>query len=208
MAAPPEEAFVLTAAPSEAPEPEEVVVSFEAGLPVALDGGELPLADLVSELNARAGAYGIGRIDMIENRVVGIKSRELYEAPAALALITAHSALGRPGADTRRAGGEARAGASAGRSSVYDGFWFSPCAAYDAFFAETQRVVTGDVRLSLQAGAAVVTGRRSPQALYAETLASYATGETFPHDAASGFITLAGLETELAASREARLQPA
>jgi argininosuccinate synthase len=200
--APPEDAFVLTASPREAPEPSEVIVGFEAGLPVSLDGEELALAALVAELNERAGAHGIGRIDMIENRVVGIKSRELYEAPAAITIIEAHRALEdlvltKPELVAKRELEPKWA------QLVYDGLWFSPLRrAYDAFFAETQRLVDGEVRLLLDAGSPVVTGRRSQHALYAETLASYGAGETFPHDAAAGFIKLAGLETELAAARE------
>jgi argininosuccinate synthase len=203
--APPEGAFELTASPAQAPPPSELVVGFEAGLPIELDGEELPLAELVSVLNGRAGAYGIGRIDMIENRAVGIKSRELYEAPAAITLIAAHQAL----EDLVLTKGELVAKRELEprwARVVYDGLWFSPVrAAYDAFFAETQRLVTGEVRVSLQAGSPVVTGRRSDHALYAETLASYATGETFPHEAAEGFIRIAALETELAAARERAL---
>ncbi|MFQ5427279.1 MAG: argininosuccinate synthase, partial [Gaiellales bacterium] len=174
-------------------------------LPVSLDGRELGLVELVHELNARAGAYGIGRIDMVENRAVGIKSREVYEAPAAIVLIDAHRSLEdlvltrdelriKRGLETTWAG------------LVYDGLWFSPAReAIDAFVAETQRPVEGEVRVDLRAGAAVVSGRRSPNALYAETLASYASGETFPHDAAEGFIRISSLETELAAARVRRL---
>ena len=207
-AAPPEDAFALTAHPTEAPPPVELVVGFESGLPVALDGEELPLAELVADLNRRAGAHGIGRIDMIENRAVGIKSRELYEAPAALTLIPAHQAL-EDLVLTKAELVAKRELEPRWARLVYDGLWFSPLrAAYDAFFAETQRLVSGEVRLSLQAGTAVVAGRRSEHALYAETLASYATGETFPHDAATGFIRIAALETELTAARERALSPA
>ncbi len=198
--APPEEAFALTVAPAEAPPPVELVVSFEEGLPVSLDGDDLSLADLVTRLNGFAGAYGIGRIDMIENRVVGIKSRELYEAPAALTLIAAHQAL-EDLVLTKAELVAKRELEPRWARLVYEGLWFSPLrSAYDAFFAETQRAVSGEVRVVLQPGSAVVTGRRSPNALYAESLASYGTGETFPHEAAEGFITLAGLETELAAA--------
>jgi argininosuccinate synthase len=197
----------LTSSPATAPAPSEMVVGFEAGLPVALDGEELPLAELVAALNGTAGAYGIGRIDMIENRAVGIKSRELYEAPAAITLIAAHQAL-EDLVLTKAELVAKRELEPRWAKLVYDGLWFSPLrAAYDAFVAETQRLVTGEVRLSLQAGSAVVTGRRSEHALYAETLASYATGETFPHDAAEGFIRIAALETELAAARERRAAP-
>ena len=201
-AAPPEEAFVLTASPDEAPEPAEAVIAFEQGLPVAFDEVELPLADLVAALNEQAGAYGIGRIDMIENRAVGIKSRELYEAPAALVLIEAHRALEEL-VLTKAELIAKRELEPRWAKLVYDGLWFSPLRpAYDAFFAETQKLVSGEVRLSLRPGVAVVTGRRSEQALYAEQLASYATGETFPHDAAEGFIRISALETELASARE------
>jgi len=200
--APPSEAFELTADPGSAPPPSQLVVAFEQGLPVALDGEELPLADLVTELNERAGAYGIGRIDMIENRAVGIKSREIYEAPAALVLIEAHRALEdlvltRAELDTKGILEDRWA------TLVYEGLWFSPARqAIDAFVEVTQAVVAGEVRLELRAAAAAVSGRRSPNALYAETLASYGEGETFPHAAAEGFVQIAALETELAAARE------
>jgi argininosuccinate synthase len=200
--APPEEAFLLTADLSAAPAPADVVVSFEEGLPISIDGEELPLYALVGVLNERAGAYGIGRIDMIENRAVGIKSRELYEAPAALALIAAHCAL----EELVLTKGELEAKRELEpkwAKLVYDGGWFAPVrSAYDAFFATTQELITGDVRLSLQPGAAVVTGRRSEHALYSESLASYGIGETFPHDAAEGFIGITALETELVAARK------
>jgi len=138
---------------------------------------------------------------MIENRAVGIKSRELYEAPAALALIAAHRAL----EELVLTKGELEAKRELEprwAKLVYDGGWFAPVrSAYDAFFAETQDLVTGDVRLSLQAGTAVVTGRRSEHALYSESLASYGIGETFPHEAAAGFIGITALETQLVAAR-------
>jgi len=177
------------------------VIGFEQGLPVALDGEELPLAELVRTLNGRAGAYGVGRIDMIENRVVGIKSRELYEAPAALVLIDAHKAL----EDLVLTKAELRTKReleTTWTELVYGGLWFSPLrGAIDAFVDTTQEMVSGEVRLELRAGSAIVTGRRSDYALYASTLASYAEGETFPHEAAEGFIRLASLETELLAAR-------
>jgi argininosuccinate synthase len=198
--APPPDVYLLTSDPAAAPEPEEIVISFEAGLPVALDGEELPLAALVAALNARAGAYGIGRIDMIENRVVGIKSREIYEAPAAVTLIEAHKAL----EDLVLTKDELRFKRQLEvrwTELVYEGQWFSPLRrAIDAFIAETQRRAAGDVRVALRPSAAVVTGRRSEQALYSERLASYATGETFPHEAAGGFIKVTSLETELLAT--------
>ena len=207
-APPPEDAFVLTSSPSAAPAPVDVVVGFEHGLPVSLDGEELELHELIAVLNPLAGAYGIGRIDMIENRAIGIKSRELYEAPAAIALITAHQALEEV-VLTKAEAIAKRELEPKWAKLLYDGLWFSPLRhAYDAFFAATQELVSGEVRLSLQPGAAVPTGRRSEHALYAEQLASYGTGETFPHHAAAGFIELASLEVELAAARERRLAPA
>ena len=204
-AAPPEEAFELTGSPLAAPAPVEVTIGFESGLPVSLDGDQLSLAELVAALNTLAGPYGIGRIDMIENRAVGIKSRELYEAPAAMTLIEAHSAL----EDLVLTKGELdlkRELSAKWAQLVYDGLWFSPVReAIDAFVATTQDLVTGEVRVLLGPGAATVTGRRSEFALYAKTLASYGTGETFPHAAAEGFITLSALETELAAARERKV---
>jgi argininosuccinate synthase len=199
--APPSDAFRMTADPADAPPPVEVVVGFEEGLPVSVDGEELGLVELIQTLNERAGAYGIGRIDMIENRAVGIKSREVYEAPAAIVLIEAHRAL----EDLVLTKDELRFKRLVEErwtQLVYEGRWFSPLReALDAFVDATQALVSGEVRLELRAGSAVVNGRRSQHALYAETLASYATGETFPHQAAEGFIALTALETELAAAR-------
>jgi argininosuccinate synthase len=205
--APPADAFRLTADPADAPPPSDVVIAFEEGLPVALDGDELPLHELVHELNGRAGEYGIGRIDMIENRVVGIKSRELYEAPAALVLVEAHRSLEdlvltKPELRTKRQL------ETTWTNLVYEGLWFTPLRhALDAFVDTTQELVSGEVRVELGPGAAVVSGRRSEHALYAHTLASYAEGETFPHAAAEGFIRLSALETELAAARERSRAP-
>jgi argininosuccinate synthase len=202
--APPEEPYALTSSPAEAPAPAELVLAFAEGLPVAVDDEELPLVDLVASLNARAGAYGIGRIDMIENRSVGIKSREVYEAPAAIALIEAHRAL----EDLVLTKDELRTKRQLEirwTELVYDGLWFSPVrSAIDAFVDATQERVEGEVRLELRPGVPVVTGRRSDQALYAETLASYAEGETFPHQAAEGFLRIASLETELVAALRRR----
>ncbi len=200
--APPDEPYALTSDPGSAPAPLEVVVGFERGVPVTLDGEVLRLASLIAEMNRLAGAYGIGRIDMIENRAVGIKSREVYEAPGAMALITAHSAL----EDVVLTKDESRLKQPLEQrwtELVYEGRWFSPAReAIDAFVASTQELVTGEVRLELRPNTAVVTGRRSPHMLYAAELASYGTGETFPHDAAEGFIRISSLETELHAARK------
>jgi argininosuccinate synthase len=200
-AAPPEEPYALTGDPRSAPAPSEVTIGFELGVPVALDGEALPLAELIGKLNSLAGPYGIGRIDMIENRAVGIKSREVYEAPAAIVLIAAHSAL----EDVILTKDEARIKRGLEQrwtELVYEGLWFSPAReAIDAYVDKTQELVEGEVRVELRPNAAVVTGRRSPNMLYAEQLASYGTGETFPHAAAEGFIKIASLEVELAAAR-------
>ena len=206
--APPDEPYALTSDPANAPAPAEVVIGFEQGIPVSLDGEELGLAALIAKLNRLAGAYGIGRLDMIENRAVGIKSREVYEAPAALVLIQAHSAL----EDVVLTKGEARTKHALEvrwTELVYEGLWFSPLReAIDAFVDKTQELVAGEVRVELRPNASVVTGRRSPNMLYAEQLASYGTGETFPHEAAEGFIKISSLETELAAARARAQSPA
>jgi argininosuccinate synthase len=200
--APPEDAFLLTGDPAAAPDPAEVVIGFEHGLPVSIDAVELDLHELVTVLNTAAGAYGIGRIDMIENRAVGIKSREVYEAPGAMTLIAAHSAL----EDVVLTKDEARLKRPLEQrwtEIVYEGRWFSPAReAIDAFVDATQELVTGEVRVELRPNAPAVTGRRSPHMIYASELASYGTGETFPHDAAEGFIRISSLETELHAARE------
>ena len=206
--APPDEPYALTSDPANAPAPAEVVIGFEQGIPVSLDGEGLGLAGLIAKLNGLAGAYGIGRLDMIENRAVGIKSREVYEAPAALVLIQAHSAL----EDVVLTKGEARTKHALEvrwTELVYEGLWFSPLReAIDAFVDKTQELVAGEVRVELRPNASVVTGRRSPNMLYAEQLASYGTGETFPHEAAEGFIKISSLETELAAARARAQSPA
>jgi argininosuccinate synthase len=199
--APPGEPYALTSDPANAPPPTELVIGFERGIPIALDGDELALAELITHANRLAGVYGIGRIDMIENRAVGIKSREVYEAPGAVTLIAAHSAL----EDVVLTKDESRLKRPLEQrwtEIVYEGRWFSPAReAIDAFVDSTQELVTGEVRVELRPNAPVVTGRRSPHLLYAAELASYGTGETFPHDAAEGFIRISSLETELHAAR-------
>lgn len=206
--APPAQPYALTADPAAAPAPEEIVLGFQAGLPLSLDGEEMPLHELIAALNVKAGAYGVGRIDMVENRAIGIKSREVYEAPAAITLIEAHRAL-EDLVLTRAELRIKRQLEATWADLVYEGLWFSPARkAIDAFVDETQRLLDGEVRLRLQPSAAVVVGRRSENALYTEALASYAPGETFPHEAAEGFVRIASLETELAAARERKLAKA
>ena len=205
---PPDEPYALTFDPSTAPAPVEVTVGFERGVPVSLDGEELSLAELIAQANRLAGAYGIGRIDMIENRAVGIKSREVYEAPGAIMLISAHAAL-EDVVLTKDEGRLKRPLEQRWTELVYEGRWFSPAReAIDAFVDSTQELVTGEVRVELRPNAAVVTGRRSSHMIYAADLASYGTGETFPHDAAEGFIRVSSLETELHAARARALSRA
>ncbi len=198
--APPEDAYAWTAPPAERPhEPESVVIDFERGVP-ACEG--LRGAALVAELNARAGAHGVGRIDLIEDRVIGVKSREVYECPGSIALITAHRALERL-VLTRD---ELRLKAMLDQKYaelVYDGLWPSPLRrALDAFNAALAERMTGRVRLRLHQGLAVADGSASPFALYDEKLATYGHGDRFKHDAAAGFIELWGLPLELGARVE------
>ncbi|MEP7026099.1 MAG: argininosuccinate synthase [Actinomycetota bacterium] len=188
--------------------PDEVTVSFTDGLPVALDGRTLPPLQIISELNGRAGLHGVGRIDLVEDRLVGIKSREIYEAPGAIALITAHQELEnvcmeRDLARFKR-GAEQR-----WTELVYDGLWFSPLRyALEAFMTQASRNVSGDVRLRLQAGLAVVTGRRSAASLYDYGLATYDTGDSFDQALSKGFIELWGLPAKIAAGRDRRVDGA
>jgi argininosuccinate synthase len=199
--APPEDAYAWTVAPWEAPaQPAEIVIAFDEGSP-SIDAASG--AAMVAALNALAGAHGIGRIDLIEDRVVGLKSREVYECPAAVVLIAAHRALERL-VLTRD---ELRFKALADRryaELVYDGLWMQPLrAALDAFNATFAPRVTGEVRMRLGRGSAVVTGVRSPFALYREQLATYGAHDTFDHQAADGFIALAALPLEAYATTAA-----
>jgi argininosuccinate synthase len=194
-AAPPEDVYERTVSVADAPdEPEEVVIRFEAGLPVALDGRTMPLHELVREIDSRAGAHGVGRIDMIEDRLVGIKSREIYEVPGAITLITAHRdledlTLEQEVADFKRT--------VEGRYAqlVYNGLWWGPLKrALDSFIDETNRAVTGEVRVQLFKGHATVVGRRSETAaLYDFDLATYDVGDQFDQSLAEGFVKLWGL---------------
>ncbi len=206
---PPEEIYALTRSPAGAPDtPAYVEIEFERGVPVKVNGVAMPLVELISSLETIAGAHGVGRIDMVENRLVGIKSREIYEAPAAVVLHTAHRELetmviprdlerlkhdlGRQYADL-----------------VYNGVWFAPIReAIDAFVASVQERVTGIARLKLFKGDCRIVGRRSPHALYDHALATYDEGDAFDHTAAEGFIKIYGLPVETAAKKARAAQGA
>jgi argininosuccinate synthase len=198
---PTEDVFELTASPENAPdEPQYVEIGFEDGLPTSVDGEELQLVDLISELNAVAGANGVGRIDMIEDRLVGIKSREIYECPAAFAIIAAHREL-ETLTLTRDALRFKTTVEQRYAELAYEGLWFTPLkTALDAFITETQKTVTGAVRLKLYKGNATVVGRTAPNALYSKDLATYDPGSTFDEAAAAGFIALWGLSARQWAS--------
>jgi argininosuccinate synthase len=185
-----------------ATEPRDLVIAFDQGVPVSVDGRTLPLYQLVEELNQVVGSYGWGRIDMVENRRVGIKSRETYEAPAALALILAHQDL--EGVTLERDLQREKARLEPRYAElVYDGLWFSPLKdALDAFVDESQRHVTGEVRLHLEPGRCVVEGRRSPHSLYDYGLATYDAADSFDHRHAEGFVRLWGLSVQTWAAQQ------
>jgi len=204
--APIEDIYSYTQDPATPRDPDEVVISFERGLPVAIDGKAVTPLQAIEIMNVRAGAQGIGRLDMVEDRLVGIKSREVYEAPGAIALITAHQELENVTTERELARFK-RQVEQRWTELVYDGLWFSPLKeALDVFIAETQKHVTGDVRLTLHSGRAVVTGRRSPESLYDFSLATYDTGDTFDQSLAKGFVDLWGLPSKIAATRDVRVQ--
>lgn len=197
-AAPPEDAYEMTLALEDTPnKPEFVEIGFEAGVPTTLNGIAYPLSELIKTLNALAGKHGVGRIDHVENRLVGIKSREVYECPAAMTLITAHKELEdltlvkevahfKPMIEQKIT------------ELIYNGLWFSPLKqALNAFLQETQKNVTGTVRVKLFKGHAIVEGRKSEYSLYDEKLATYTAQDEFNHDAAVGFISLFGLPTKV-----------
>ncbi len=203
--APIEDVFERTAAPADRPaEPTEIVVAFEHGIPVALDGATTVLPDLIRALDELGGSYGFGRVDMIENRRVGIKSRELYEVPGALALITAHRALEdmtlerdlaheKPQLEQRWA------------NLVYDGQWFSPLReAIDAFVDSTQVHVTGEIRLRFESGSCTVVGRRADRSLYDLSLATYGSDDAFDQTHAEGFVRLWGLPLKVWSARQGK----
>jgi argininosuccinate synthase len=203
--APTEELYAYTVDPAAPHDPDDVVITFDQGRPVALDGGTVTPYQAITELNRRAGAAGVGRIDLVEDRLVGIKSREVYEAPGAIALITAHQELENVTVE-RDLARYKRGVAQRWTELVYDGLWFSPLKrALDAFIDDSQRHVAGDIRLRLHGGRATVTGRRSDASLYDFGLATYDTGDTFDQSLAKGFVTLWGLPSRLSAARDARL---
>lgn len=196
--APPAQAYEWTAAPEEITLPAtEITIDFQQGLPVALNGKSLPLEKIITELNTLAGEQGVGRIDHVENRLIGIKSREIYEAPAAMTLIAAHQALEaitlpreimhfKPIIEQKMA------------NLIYEGMWYSPLKnALLSFIEESQQCVTGSVRVKLTKGNIVITGRKSQQSLYNLQLATYAQEDQFDHQASLGFIKLWGLPLQV-----------
>lgn len=197
-----EDLYEYTQDPTVDRAPTEVTIAFESGTPVSINGERLSMLQIVEKMNQLAGEQGVGRIDMVEDRLVGIKSREIYEAPGAIALIEAHThledlALERDVARYKRSV-EIEWG-----NLVYDGLWFGGLKrALDAFIQHTQEKVTGEVRLTLHQGRTVVTGRRSDESLYDYSLATYDTGNTFNQDAARGFIELHSLPSKIAARRD------
>nr|WP_203600315.1 argininosuccinate synthase [Streptomyces sp. SID10853] len=200
--APIEDVYEYTANPAEPREADEVVISFEAGVPVAIDGAPVTVLQAIQQLNERAGAQGIGRIDMVEDRLVGIKSREIYEAPGAIALITAHQELENVTVERELARYKRQVEQRWGEL-VYDGLWFSPLKrALDGFVNEASEHVTGDIRMTLHGGRATVTGRRSGESLYDFNLATYDSGDTFDQSKAQGFIEIFGLSAKIAAKRD------
>ena len=199
-----EDVYSYTSDPAAPREPDEVVITFASGVPVAIDGRHVTPLEAVLELNQRAGAQGIGRIDLVEDRLVGIKSREVYEAPAALTLIAAHLELENVTVERDLARFKRTVDQRWGEL-VYDGLWFSPLKrALDRFVDEANEPVSGDVRLTLHGGRAVVTGRRSEESLYAYEWATYDSGDVFDQSLAKGFVELWGLPSKMAASRDAR----
>ncbi|EOW0151583.1 argininosuccinate synthase [Listeria innocua] len=197
---PPEAAYDLTVSLEDAPDTADIVeITFDAGIPISLNGENMSLANLILTLNEIAGKHGVGRIDHIENRLVGIKSREAYECPAAVTLITAHKELEdltfvrevahfKPIIEQKIS------------ETIYNGLWFSPLTeALIAFLKSTQKFVNGTIRVKLFKGHAIVEGRKSPNSLYDENLATYTSSDTFDQDAAVGFIKLFGLPTKVSA---------
>ena len=203
---PPAEVYDWTQSPERSPaEPVYLEIGFKEGLPVTLDGRPIAAVDLVERLNQVGGTHGVGRIDHLENRLVGIKSREIYEAPAAVLLLQAHQAL----EDITLPKDVARFKelvAAQWAQLVYDGLWFSPLReALHAFVAHTQRHVSGEVRLKLYRGSSQVVGRKAPEQLYRLELATYGRGDEFDQSAAAGFIKLFGMGVRTTAEVQGKL---
>jgi len=197
-----EDIYAYTSDPSVPREPDEVVIAFDKGVPVSIDGRAVTMLQAIQELNTRAGAQGVGRIDMVEDRLVGIKSREVYEAPGAVALLAAREELSNVTVE-RELARFGRGVSQRWTELVYDGLWFSPLKrALDGFLDDLNATVTGEVRMTLHAGRAVVTGRRSDSSLYDFDLATYDTGDTYDQTKAKGFIDIFGMSSAIAARRD------
>ena len=200
--APIEDLYEYTQDPSVHREADEIVITFRSGIPVAIDGVQLSPLAIIEELNSVAGKHGVGRIDVVEDRLVGIKSREVYEAPGAMALIEAHEAL--ESLTLERDVNRYKRGVEAEWANlVYDGLWFSGLKrSLDVFIDDTQKYVSGDIRLKLQGGRAVVTGQKSDESLYDFSLATYDTGDTFDQSLSKGFIEIWSLPSKISARRD------
>lgn len=204
--APTKDVYDYTDDPAFPPVPDEVIITFKHGIPVAIDGETVTPLQAIEQLNRRAGAQGVGRIDIVEDRLVGIKSREVYEAPGAIALIEAHRELENVCLERDQARFK-RSVSDRWTDLVYEGMWSSPLKdSLDAFINDTQQYVNGDVRMDLHGGKAVVTGRRSDTGLYDFNLATYDEGDSFDQSAARGFIEIYGLAAKQAAARHTRLK--
>ncbi|WP_084076075.1 argininosuccinate synthase [Demequina sp. NBRC 110052] len=203
--APTKDVYDYTDDPAFPPVPDEVLITFEKGIPVAIDGQKVTPLQAIEIMNQRAGAHGIGRIDIVEDRLVGIKSREIYEAPGAIALIEAHKELENVTLEREQARYKRRI-TDEWTELVYDGMWSSPLKdSLEAFIEDTQRYVSGEIRMQLHGGKAIVDGRKSDTGLYDFNLATYDEGDTFDQSAARGFIEIYGLAAKQAAARQARL---
>ncbi|MGX6397108.1 argininosuccinate synthase [Rothia kristinae] len=202
---PTKDVYDYTDDPGFPPAADEVVITFEQGVPTAIDGQAVTPLEAIQIMNQRAGAQGVGRIDIVEDRLVGIKSREIYEAPGAMALIAAHRELENVTLEREQARFKKTVG-QRWTELVYDGQWFSPLKkSLDAFIADTQQMVSGDIRMQLHGGKATVTGRRSETSLYDFNLATYDEGDSFDQSQAKGFIELFGMSSKVASARDQRL---
>ena len=202
---PTKDVYDYTDDPAFPPPADELIITFEKGIPVAIDGNAVTPLEAIMQLNERAGRQGIGRIDIVEDRLVGIKSREVYEAPGAMTLIAAHQELENITLEREQARFK-RTVDQRWTELVYDGQWFSELkGSLDAFIDDTQEHVSGDIRMILHGGRATVTGRRSENTLYDFNLATYDEGQSFDQSAARGFIDIYGLSSKQATARNQRL---